>query len=169
MPRNKGRFVSKKVQERALLSSARLKSWHENLNQHSAEQVESIQHIEICSDKYLDSDTPNIAETVTVNDKQESSLPSGRRIVELSHIAEQLKNCTHCRSELNLINTVREDRYGFGSVLTLMCRHCGNINKIDTNKRHRHDDCERGPKSFVINTKAAIGLYYIYHTIFFFN
>ena len=164
MPHHKGRFVSEKAKARALLSSARLKSWREGLKQHSAELVESKQHHEVSPDKYLDSDTPNIAETVTENGKHKSALPSGLRIVELSHISEQLKNCIHCRSELNIIinNTVREDSYGFGSALTLMCRHCGNINKIDINKKHRHDDCERGPKSFVIDIKATVGLYLSY-------
>ena len=125
MPHNKCRFVSEKAKARALLSSARLKSWRESLKRHSAEPLESIQHHEVSADKYLDSDTPNITETVTVNDKHKSALPSGLRIVELSHISEQLKSYNHCRSELNIIinSTVREDSYGFGSVLTLICRH----------------------------------------------
>ncbi len=79
------------------------------------------------------------------------------RIVELGHIIDQLRQCGACGLEINLTNTKSEQRYGFGSVLTVECTNCGFTNKIETNKRHRHDDSQKGPKSFVINTKAAIG------------
>ena len=156
MPRNKGRFVSQKVSERSAKSSARLKEWH--MRQQPPDSDREIENICSNSDDIV-SDVPTVAGEVTINPNSESNLPSGRSIVELNLISEQLKSCVDCHSELNLINTVKEDRYGFGSVLTVVCRNCRTMNKIDTNKRHRHEGCERGPKSFVINTKAAIGMY----------
>ena len=82
----------------------------------------------------------------------------GRRIVELDHMAEQLSSCVDCDQTLNLKNIVDEKRRGFGSVLTLQCS-CGMLNTVTTNKAHRVGS--RGPPIFDLNTKAALGMYYI--------
>ncbi|KAH3867011.1 hypothetical protein DPMN_030135 [Dreissena polymorpha] len=77
----------------------------------------------------IEEEIEQVSETVTIESSAETSIPSGRRIVELAYIVEQLNKCCKCDSELNLTNTIREDRYGFGSALSVMCQNCGAINK----------------------------------------
>ena len=158
MRAKKGRFVSKKAHVRGLLSSARLKNWHNVLSDKS-ETSFSDSVIDVCQ-----LCEPTVGETLTdspeigadVNYVPQDVL-TGRRIVELGHLSNQLKMCSNCQYELSLSNAVQETRYGFGSVLSVMCRFCGSINNIETSKRHRHDGSKRGPKTFVVNTKAVVG------------
>ena len=50
-----------------------------------------------------------------------------------------------------------ETMYGFGSVLAVLWRYCGTLNKIKTSNRDRKDGTKRGPKTFLVNTKAVVG------------
>jgi len=79
---------------------------------------------------------------------------TGRRIVEIDHLAKQLY-CNDCGKHLNLNNIVNEKRYGFGSVLMIECE-CGSCNEVSTGKTHRTG--KRGPAVFDVNTKAALGM-----------
>lgn len=154
MRTKKGRFVTKKAHVKGLLSSSRLKTWHES-NISSDKNDASCR---VCKPKVgaivTDGDVPDVG---TDEIYVPEDIFKGRRIVELGHLSNQLKMCTNCKHELTLSNTVRENRYGFGSVLTVMCRFCGTLNNIETSKRHRLDGSKRGPKTFVVNTKAVVG------------
>jgi len=137
------------------LLSARLKNWHYVLS----EKYETS-----FSDGVIDVCEPNVGEILTDSaipdvGADENYVPedvlTGRRIVELGHLSNQLKMFTNCQHSLS--NTVHETRYGFGLVLAVMCRFCGTINNIETSKRHRHAKTKRGPKTLVVNTKAVVG------------
>lgn len=77
----------------------------------------------------------------------------GRRIVELGHLASQMK-CEECNAALELCNIQSETRRGFGSILYIECL-CGTLNKVTTNKAHHVH--KRGHPVFDINTKTAVG------------
>jgi len=135
------------------LSSARLKNWHNVLSDKN-ETGFSDSVIDVCEpyvgDILTDSSVPDVGADVSYVPED---VLTGQGIVELGHLSNQLKMCTNCHHELSLSNTVQETRYGFGSVLAVMCRFCGSINNTETSKRHRHDGTKTGPKTFV-NTKA---------------
>lgn len=58
----------------------------------------------------------------------------GRRIVELSVLADNLV-CEECKKKtLSLKNTESEKRYGLASVLYISCE-CGTINAVPTGKK----------------------------------
>ena len=50
------------------------------------------------------------------------SWQTGRRIVELDTLAENLKSCFACDSPLYLHDTVSSKNYGLASVLDIVCR-----------------------------------------------
>lgn len=59
---------------------------------------------------------------------QNDIIDSGRRIVELGHIAKQLF-CEDCKKPLPLQNTVHERKHGYGSVLMIECE-CGSCREV---------------------------------------
>ncbi|XP_062595899.1 uncharacterized protein LOC134257275 isoform X2 [Saccostrea cucullata] len=74
---------------------------------------------------------------------------AGRRIVELSYLAEKLdEGCCKCSAELKLSCCVGELRYGLGCLLKIQCKECGEINNVPTGKRH----CQN---AWDINTKLG--------------
>ena len=80
----------------------------------------------------------------------------GRRIVELSALAENLSKCSgkSCDFSLDLRNIVGETRSGFASFLHIRCR-CGIVNRVKTCKSHQSS---RGRPVFDVNTVAAAAM-----------
>ncbi|CAC5387367.1 unnamed protein product [Mytilus coruscus] len=78
------------------------------------------------------------------------SWKEGRPVVELLELAQNLV-CQMCNCPLNLIDTVSERKYGFGSVFTIPCGSCTTCNSVETGKRNTNG-------GFVVNSKAAIGM-----------
>ena len=80
----------------------------------------------------------------------------GRRIVELSTLANNLSECAAngCNLLQDLRNIVGESRSGFGSVLSIRCS-CGVVNKVRTCSTHKSS---QGRPIFVVNTKAAVAM-----------
>nr|XP_034320597.1 uncharacterized protein LOC105341150 isoform X2 [Crassostrea gigas] len=96
---------------------------------------------------------PSDEEDVTLCVETETEWREGRRIVELGYLAKQLF-CHLCKTPLHLKDTVRERRYGLGSVLHVQCTNCSAVCPVETGKR--------GPTgAFDINTKAALGMIHV--------
>jgi hypothetical protein len=100
-------------------------------------------------------------ESVETESESSKSIPmpvriTGRRIVDLNHLSEQLQSCKQCGTPLHLHMIEDERRYGFASILYIRCCKCNGVNKITTGKRHRVADKKRA-LVFDINTKAALG------------
>ncbi|CAG2187194.1 unnamed protein product [Mytilus edulis] len=89
-------------------------------------------------------------------DDKDITWKDGRRLVDLSLLAEALKACVGCGSNLKLHNTINEQRFGFASILNISCEQCGYLTAIPTSKRHFTG--QRGPGAFDINTKMALGM-----------
>ena len=61
-------------------------------------------------------------ETQTNYTNDDLSWRDGRGIVGLGFLADQLKECQHCKSTpLQLRDCLGETRYGFGSVVQIIC------------------------------------------------
>jgi hypothetical protein len=108
----------------------------------------------------------NASVTVTAcsTDKtdNENSWRHGRRIVELGILADNLKECYHCKNRLSLCDILKETIQGLGSLLTIQCDSCLKLNQIPTGKRHGTKG-NNNKKCFDVNTKLAAGMYnYIY-------
>jgi len=75
----------------------------------------------------------------------------GRRVVELSVLADGLKACRLCSQPLHLADCVGETRYGLSGYLKVKCMYseCGLMNQIPTGSRHG--------KIWDANTKLASG------------
>ena len=81
----------------------------------------------------------------------------GRRIVDLSYMADQMTSCRVCSKPLNLHRIQREHRVGYASILYIDCE-CGMTNPVSTNTSHRPSDkSNRGMPVYDINTKAVLG------------
>ena len=80
----------------------------------------------------------------------------GRRVIELEHLAEQLKACSYCKMPLHLHNITAETRQGFASLLYITCGLCGGLNSVTTGKKHQVGGNSRAT-AYDINTKAALG------------
>ncbi|XP_077865088.1 uncharacterized protein LOC144350911 [Saccoglossus kowalevskii] len=82
----------------------------------------------------------------------------GRRIVQLSVLAEGLKACAVCCEHLVLVDCQEERRYGLGSVLYIPCQRCGAVNHVYTGSTHRNAKSNQGLPIFDVNTKLATGM-----------
>jgi len=85
---------------------------------------------------------------------------SGRRVVELSVLAEALDGgCEACKTPMSLSNCTDETISGLGSYLYIVCSNpeCGETNVCHTNKTHRVSGTTRGRPIFDVNTKLAAG------------
>ncbi|XP_052680228.1 uncharacterized protein LOC128160995 [Crassostrea angulata] len=96
---------------------------------------------------------PADEEDVTLCVETETEWKEERRIVELGYLAKQLF-CHLCKTPLHLIDTVRERRYGLGSVLHVKCTNCSAVCPVETGNR-----VPTG--AFDINTKAALGMIHV--------
>lgn len=94
-------------------------------------------------------------EIENVQDENDAPWKIGRRIVEIGHLAEQLRSCVSCKAPLELHNIIEERRHGFASLLYIKC-HCDAVNKVTTGKRHHASQKEKA-LVFDINTKAVFG------------
>ena len=166
MPRSKkGRFISKKQASKIEIVTKTLETVRNsqnvsNLSENSDTVVVPSFEKEGNSDR---SSTRTTDDTDKICDENLESgqitWKTGRRIVELDHLAKQLEHCSDCEALLNLSNTVSEVRMGFGSTLYIQCE-CGVLNSVTTNKSHRTG--KRGPPVFDVNTKAAVGNLFFY-------
>lgn len=84
-----------------------------------------------------------------------SDIVPGRRIIEVCHLAQQLK-CEQCKGLLSLENIKSEERRGLGSVWHVLCTACNIFNEVFTDKRHLDPTTKR--QRFDINSKIAIGM-----------
>ena len=78
--------------------------------------------------------------------------------MELCLIAERLnRGCVACSSPLELINCVKEQRFGLASVIHIRCsaEGCRATTMVQTSKTHtgRSGTC----RAYDVNTKAALG------------
>ena len=96
-------------------------------------------------------------EAVEVNTKN-MEWREGRRIVELGLLADQLDACTVCSIPLKLSSCFKEQRYGLGSLLHILCNACDSVNVVATGKRHRIDGSTRGMGTWDVNSKLALGM-----------
>ena len=99
------------------------------------------------------------AQNLIQNNNKEDSWKTGRRIVELGLLSENLK-CS-CGNNLHLKDIKSETRYGLGSILHIKCLSCENVVKVSTGKRHKskEGDTENGAaRCFDVNTKLAAGM-----------
>ena len=92
------------------------------------------------------------------NQKKIEDVLGGRWIVELCLIAERLnRGCVACSSPLELINCVKEQRFGLASVIHIRCsaEGCRATTMVQTSKTHtgRSGTC----RAYDVNTKAALG------------
>ena len=89
------------------------------------------------------------------NDESDSNIQwsDGRRVVDLKELAKGLNSCKKCTHQLNLLDTVKENREGLGSVLHVKCDVCATINEVRTGNKHG----ESGRGVFDVNSKAAVG------------
>ena len=81
---------------------------------------------------------------------------TGRRVVELGVLADNLRACQLCSQPLHLANCVGEKKFGLAQILMIKCTYedCGLVNSIPTGSRHRTD---RGGLAWDVNTKLANG------------
>lgn len=86
------------------------------------------------------------------------SICSGRRIVELEELGENL-TCIQCNKTLSLKNIISEKRLGLNSILKVMCADCNVPTTVPTGKMHVTQNYE---KFSDVNTKAVLGKFYIY-------
>lgn len=84
-----------------------------------------------------------------------SDIVLGRRIIEVTHLAKQLK-CVQCKALLHLENIKREEGRGLGSIWHVLCTACDVLNEVSTDKHHVDPTTKR--QRFDINSKIAIGL-----------
>ena len=85
----------------------------------------------------------------------------GRRIVELLLVSKRLhQGCCACSTELHLIDCKKDVKYGLASVLHVVCRQCKSLNTVQTSKSHAPQN-GKGSRVYDINTKAALGGYWI--------
>lgn len=106
--------------------------------------------------------TTNSTHTRSVNLKKvtekrsgagELNLLPGRRIVDIRYFFQQFANgCRNCESDLNIIDFVKERRFGLASKLYFRCRNCEAVSTIQTSKRSKE---QKG--SYTINIKASLG------------
>jgi len=94
-----------------------------------------------------------------INSLETADWKSGRRIVNLYHLAVQLQSgCKKCKTPLNLINTTSERLQGAGSFLSIKCMKCKQITLITTDKRHQAPGkCMKMPTSWDVNSKLSLG------------
>ena len=156
MPRSKkGRFISKKQENRNKLSIEKLKKVNEKSDVSEETTTEPLTNEVDGNSDSTNSDTRQSTSSVLSTPRaDENEWNNGRRIVEIKHLAEQLSKCEDCERPLDLRNIVEETRRGFGSIFIINCE-CGVLNRVETNKSHRAGG--RGPAVFDINTKAAVG------------
>ena len=111
-----------------------------------------------CTEPESDSDSVAAEVDVVSGDAATSEWAEGRRIVELGVLAKALQHCAGCKMQMQLHNCVGETTCGLGSILHIRCDNpsCLVINKVPTGKRHRRG--QRGPPTFDVNTKLAIGM-----------
>lgn len=87
----------------------------------------------------------------------------GRRIVELRELGKNLK-CCKCLNTLSLLDTVAENISGLNSCLTVKCQSCNVSTLVSTGKTHAGKESSKNLLADV-NTKAALGNYWIYYII----
>ena len=84
------------------------------------------------------------------NQSQKAPVVEGRRIVDIQHVAQQLK-CLACKRDIFLRDIVKEVRQGLASVFYVECSHqeCRYTTMITTGTQHG--------RVFDVNTKLAMG------------
>lgn len=137
--RYKGQFVSSRVFKKKSnfvenMKQGKLKKKCE-ANAIDVELVEPVEPVEL------------------VQSKENASICSGRRIVEIQTLGKNLK-CCKCRETLSLENVVGEKRMGLCSTFTVKCDKCPVQTKVQTGKKHDTKDSHHHAD---VNTKGVLG------------
>lgn len=119
-----------------------------------------------------DMNTSDVASAQSLGDEpagiEEAHIPqqdrviwkTGRRVVELSVLADYLQKCKYClKGPLGLHDCTNETIQGLGSILRIPCKNCGADNNIPIGKRHHSNrsDLTKPARCWDANSKAAIG------------
>lgn len=92
----------------------------------------------------------------------------GRRIVELSYMAQQMQ-CKNCGTLLHLRDFFGiERRYGLASEIPLRCSGCCIVQYVNTSRDSNSKNLERDRRARVYdtNTKLALGIFFCYFSEF---
>ena len=111
-----------------------------------------VEHEETIETSFGDSDCDDTYVDVEWRD--------GRRVVELSVLADALQACDHCHHPLHLHDCCGEKRFGLGGYLRVLCHHCGTIKTVKYGKQHRSSNINvstKGNMIWDVNTKVAVG------------
>ncbi|KAK0170513.1 hypothetical protein PV328_008351 [Microctonus aethiopoides] len=93
---------------------------------------------------------------MTSYEKDNYKTCDGRRIVELTTLAKNLK-CSQCEDMLSLEKIVKEKRIGPNSLLLIRCRKCAINTLVPTGKMHITNNNKTKAD---VNTKAVLGILY---------
>ncbi|KAH3741520.1 hypothetical protein DPMN_048245 [Dreissena polymorpha] len=96
MPRRNGKFVAQKRLKRGVLSYDLLKTWLTDIRPTTDEVQQNhtvLYAIVLDTISNIEEDIKLISETVIIESSAETSVPSGRRIVELAYIVVKLNKC----------------------------------------------------------------------------
>lgn len=115
---------------------------------HSPEEA-SILFVSVDETKDIDETIQDIDENIDNNGHV--NYMEGRRIVELSVLAEQMW-CVCCKEALSLENIEQERRRGLASILQVRCHKCLIINIVNTGKKS-----DGSMNRFDVNSKIVRG------------
>ena len=93
------------------------------------------------------------------NQTTEKKKIDGQRIVDVSHLAEQLQ-CECCKNVLSLKNIVNEEREGFASTFDIQCEFCLLTRKVTTSRQISLTD--KNLKFYDVNCRAVMVKYICY-------
>ena len=85
------------------------------------------------------------------------SVWTGRRVVEMKTLAENLKACQLCSQPLHLSNCIGESRSGLGGYLQVRCAYVGCRVLNHVHYGTKHNVLGGASKAWDINTKVAAG------------
>lgn len=151
MTRKRGYFRSEKqLKRRENVSAAQVRRWAQN--NLAEEHCYSSTSSSSAPQPTVPLDFPDLSfvgKDVWVGDNDDWR--DGRRIVELSVLADGLSGCKMCNNPLSLSHTTRVLNYGLGALLKIPCKNtaCQHTNTVPTGKRHQ--------QVFDMNTKLATG------------
>eukprot|EP00117_Sycon_ciliatum_P037279 scpid98556/ scgid27918/ len=90
-----------------------------------------------------------------VDGESGESVIAGRRIVDISLLVERCRRgCCSCKTVLNLVDIVSEQRSGLASIFRVKCSSCRTENLVQTSKSVVSKNGKR--RVFSVNTKAAL-------------
>ncbi|KAK2555649.1 hypothetical protein P5673_022672, partial [Acropora cervicornis] len=140
--RDKGCFASKR-RVQSVKNLARAQQCRTEVNENHPEEE-------------IDLEPPRKIETKSQQTKHEDNI-CGTRLIEPQVLRSDLKiSCSSCKEgPLSLVNIIGEKQSGLGSIFSVTCSHCGQVNEVKFSGEHRAGN--RGPLVSDINTRAVLG------------